>query len=71
VALIREEKGNHQTLQQAAIIACLDEQGTDNRDRINLEDAILKMGREKEIRFLIDCRSPGVQRLYHGNPLQE
>jgi hypothetical protein len=47
-ALIQDEKGNHQTLEQAGIIARLDEQGTHNTDQIDLEDAISKMVRKRE-----------------------
>jgi hypothetical protein len=50
-AFIQNEKGNYQTLEQAEIIARLDEQSTDNPDQIDLEDAIGKMGSEKEIRI--------------------
>jgi len=50
-AFIQDEKGNHQTLEQAEIIVRLNEQSTDNPDQIDLEDAIAKMGREKEIRI--------------------
>lgn len=50
-AFIQDEKGNHKTLEQAEIIARLEEQGTDNPDQIDLEDTISKMGREKEIRI--------------------
>ncbi len=50
-AFIQDENGNHQTLEQAEIIARLEEQSTDNPDQIDLEDAIVKMGREKEIRI--------------------
>jgi hypothetical protein len=49
--IMQDKKGNHQTLEQAEIIARLNEQSSDNPDQIDLEDAIGKMGREKEIRI--------------------
>jgi hypothetical protein len=39
------------TLDQAEIIACIEDQGTDKPEQIDLEDAILKMGRGKESRI--------------------
>lgn len=52
-AFIQDGNCNHQTLEQAEIITRLNEQSTENPDQIDLEDAIGKMGREKEIRIFV------------------
>ena len=50
-AYIQDGKGNHHTLEQAELTAQLMEQTTDNPDQIDLEDAILKMVEEQEVRI--------------------
>jgi len=50
-AFIQDGKGNHQTLEQNEIILRLEAQSAANPDQIDLEDAIDRMGREKEIRI--------------------
>lgn len=60
-AFIQDEYGNHQMLEQAEIVARHEEQGTGYPDLIDLKDAIVKMGREKENRIPVRVLRPGAQ----------
>ena len=50
-AYIQGVDGEHRTLEQAEIIAQLEQQSTENPDQIDLEDAIREMAKAKEIRI--------------------
>lgn len=50
-ACLRDEKGNHQTWEQAEIYEMLKGQSTENPDEVNLEEVIEIMEKAKEIRL--------------------